>query len=111
VEKKSLTQLFHEVDPDLNVIEGGRRHRQAEPREEEIYTFTPTPMTDNDWMKAAGVVCSSCGQETFRSRDGMCMPCWEKANEFEVRDRTGALNLLPATVIMEIARPARKGEE
>ncbi|KKL25004.1 hypothetical protein LCGC14_2409690, partial [marine sediment metagenome] len=38
-----------------------------------------------------------------------CMHCWEKANEYEVRDRAGALNLLPASVIMEIARPSRKG--
>ena len=99
------------MDPDLKVVEGGRRHHRKNPETGEKYYLRPSTMSETDWNQAADVVCSNCGQEVYRSRDGLCMPCWEKANEYEVRDRAGALNLLPAAVIMEIARPARKGQE
>ena len=99
------------MDPHLTVVEGGRRHHSKKPESGEKYYFRPSPMSETDWNQAAGVVCNGCGQGVFRSRDGLCMPCWEKANEYEVRDRAGALNLLPASVIMEISRPARKGGE
>ena len=61
-----------------------------------------------DWEKAAGVICLNCKQEVFRSRDGLCMDCWEKANEFEIRDKAGVLQFVPVSVIMAIAHPAKK---
>ena len=107
---KRISEVLHSVDPDLKVIEGGRRRYTPKPPNGETYYFRPATMSEADWNLAAGVVCSNCGHEVFQSRDGLCMPCWEKANEYEVRDRSGALNLLPASVIMEIARPAKKAE-
>jgi len=62
----------------------------------------------SDWDRAAGVICRSCSREVFRNRDGLCMDCWEKANEFEIRDKAGVLHFVPANVIMAIARPAKK---
>ncbi len=61
-----------------------------------------------DWEKAAGVICSNCKQEVFRSRDGLCVDCWGKANEFEIRDKAGVLQFVPVSVIMAIAHPAKK---
>lgn len=96
--RESLRQVLKKVDPDLKVIPGGtRRHRYPQNSQE-------------NWVKAIGVFCSNCGHEVFQSRDGLCMNCWEKANEYEVRDKVGAVNFLPMSVIMEIARPARKEE-
>lgn len=107
--RKSISEVLHAVDPNLTVVEGGRRHRPKNPEAGEKYYFRPPTMSGEEWDLAAGVVCGDCGVEVYRSRDGLCMRCWEKANEYEVRDRAGALNLLPASVIMEIARPSRKG--
>ena len=111
MQKKSLSEVLHSVDPHLTVVEGGRRYKRPDAPTGEKYYFRPSTMTEADWNQSAGVVCSGCGHEAFRSRDGLCMPCWEKANEYEVRDRAGVLNLLPASVILEIARPARKNAE
>lgn len=33
---------------------------------------------DDNWDAAAGVMCSSCGQESFRVKDGLCFPCYEQ---------------------------------
>ena len=106
--RKRLSEILHQVDPNLTIIEAGRRFKPTRGKTEEVYTVAPFPMTDRDWETAAGVVCSNCGREVFRSRDGLCMECWEKANEFEIRDRAGVLSFLPASVFMAIARPARK---
>jgi len=36
------------------------------------------------------------------------MQCWEKANEIEVRDRTGITNWLPMDIIDMITHPAKR---
>jgi len=93
-----LTRRLKVVDPDLKVVPGGvRRH---------IHKATKV-----EWENCAGVVCKNCGREVFRSRDGLCMSCWEKANEFEIRDKTGVLSLLPKSVIMDIVHPSRREEK
>ena len=93
-----LTRRLKAVDPDLKIIPGGvRRHSHG--------------ATKEDWEKASGVICRDCNREVFRSRDGLCMSCWEKENEFEIRDKTGVLSLLPKSVIMEIVHPSRKEEK
>jgi len=92
---RELQQRLKAVDPNLTIITGGvRRHaRRAK---------------EADWDNAAGVICRNCGREVFRSRQGLCFPCWEKENEFEIRDEAGILNLLPKSVIMSIVHPSRK---
>lgn len=38
---------------------------------------TPThPMTNGDWESAKGVVCATCGRETFRIINGDCPQCY-----------------------------------
>ncbi|GAI53857.1 unnamed protein product [marine sediment metagenome] len=99
--ERKLAEVLHRVDPNLRIVEarpwpGKRRSR----------------MSQADWEKAAGVNCSNCHCECFRSRDGLCIGCWEKANEFEIRDKAGILesSFIPEDVIMAIVRPARKEE-
>ncbi|MDD4984462.1 MAG: hypothetical protein PHQ43_01535 [Dehalococcoidales bacterium] len=91
---QELRRRLHAVDPNLNIVPGGHHYgsRQAE----------------DNWAKAAGVICSNCGREVFRSRDGLCMPCWEQAHEIEVRDGTGITNWLPMSIIQQITHQARK---
>ena len=90
---KSTRETRHKVIPHLKTSSedtGGRTGSQA------------------DWEKAAGVICSNCKQEAFRSRDGLCMGCSEKANEFEIRDKAGVLQFVPVSVIMAIVHSAKK---
>ena len=65
-------------------------------------------MNQADWEKAAGIICNKCGREAFRTRDGLCMNCWEKVNEFELHDKAGVLGFLPESMIIEIAHPTKK---
>lgn len=94
--RQEARRRLHEADPNLNIISGGHRH--------------PGSKDESNWDKAAGVICSSCGREVFRARDGLCMPCWEKEHEIEVRDQTGISNWLPMNIIHQITHPARKEE-
>lgn len=61
-----------------------------------------------EWLKARGITCSVCGEEVYRGRDGMCLPCWRKAREFEVRDPQGLLEFLPQNIIQGITHPSGK---
>jgi|GEM_PF-1800283 len=97
--KKSLAQVLHEVDPGLMIVSGHSYHRKKGHSGPE------------DFDQARGISCSNCGREVFRAKGDLCLGCWEKSNEFEIRDKTGAcLELLPLSVIMEIARKP-PGEE
>ena len=97
--RERLAEVLHRVDPKLKIVEArpwpGKRR---------------TKMNRADWEKAAGVTCDNCHREVFRSRDGLCMDCWEKANEFEIRDKTGLLEVFPKDVIMAIVHPSRKAD-
>lgn len=94
-----LAEVLHRVDPNLHIVEArpwpGKRR---------------TKMSRGDWDKAAGINCRNCGREVFRTRDELCMGCWEKANEFEIRDKTGILesSFITEDVIMAIVHPAKK---
>lgn len=94
-----LADVLHRVDPNLHIVEA--RPWPGKKR---------TKMRQADWDKAAGINCSNCGCECWRSRDGLCMNCWEKANEIEIRDKTGILSVFPEEIIMSIVRPAKKEE-
>jgi len=93
----TLADALHRVDPKLKIVEArpwpGKRR---------------TRLRRNDWEKAAGINCNGCHKEVFRSRDGLCMDCWNNKNEFEIRDKTGILEAFPKEVIMAIVRPAKK---
>lgn len=91
---KELRRRLHAVDPHLTIV--GGRHRQGSRQEED------------NWSKAAGIICSNCGREVFRSRNGLCMSCWEQANEIELRDHTGITNWLGMDIINQITHLARK---
>ena len=91
---KELRRRLHAVDPNLTIVGGGHRRSSRQVEEE--------------WEKAAGIICLNCGREVFRSRDGLCMPCWEQANEIEVRDGTGITNWLGMDIINQITHLARK---
>ncbi|MBA7708468.1 hypothetical protein ES703_117367 [subsurface metagenome] len=97
--RERLAEVLHRVDPDLRIVEArpwpGKRR---------------TKMRRDDWDKAAGVICSNCHREAFRTRDGLCIECWEKANEFEIRDKTGITEVFPKDVIMAIVHPSRKAD-
>ena len=91
---KELRRRLQAVDPHLTIV-GGGYHFKSKKSEEE-------------WEKAAGIICSNCGREVWRSRDGLCMECWEQAHEIELRDDTGITNWIPMDIINMIARPSRK---
>jgi len=97
--RERLAEVLHRVDPDLRIVEArpwpGKRR---------------TKMRRDDWDKAAGVICDNCHREAFRTRDGLCMECWEKANEFEIRDKTGITEVFPNDVIMAIVHPHKKAD-
>lgn len=41
-------------------------------------------MKGDEWERAAGVVCSGCGRESFRILDGNCLACYEHRTAAEV---------------------------
>ncbi|MDD4986057.1 MAG: hypothetical protein PHQ43_09750 [Dehalococcoidales bacterium] len=86
-----LGKRLHKVDPDLKIVPARPGVR----------------MKKQDWLASTGVVCKECGQEVFRSRDGLCLSCWEKRNEIEIRDPQGLLTLIPQSVIMSIVKKPR----
>lgn len=91
-----LRRRLKAVDPNLTIVSGGRRKRSARGRD--------------DWELSRGVTCRDCGREVFRIRDGLCMSCWEKANEIEVRDTTGITNWLGEGILAQITHQARKNQ-
>ena len=93
---QELKKRLQAVDPNLNIVAGGLRKKSRQ--------------SEGNWEKAAGIICSNCGREVFRSRDGLCMPCWEQAHEIEVRDGTGITNWLPMDIIKQITHQAKKDE-
>jgi hypothetical protein len=60
------------------------------------------PITGEDWESCRGVTCSVCGREVFRERGGLCFPCWETANEFEIRLGWGISAPVDPAVLKEI---------
>jgi len=94
---KELRRRLQAVDPALTIVPGGHHKK-------------PT-RGETDWKKAAGITCTNCGQEVFRSRDGLCMRCWEDAHEIEVIDKVGITNWLPLSIIEQITHPSRKTPE
>jgi len=61
--RKRISEILHQVDPNLKVVEGGVRRR------------TKRSMAISDWEKVGGVFCSRCNSETLRLIDGLCPQC------------------------------------
>ena len=68
---KKASEIFHSVDPALNVIDRGKRK-----------------LRKKDWERAGGAVCPRCNQEAmrFRPQDGVCIPCAQELNLKQDRD-------------------------
>lgn len=73
--KKRISEVLHEVDPNLKIIEGGIHYRRS----------------IKEWHNATGVICPECKQETLRIIDGLCPQCYrdrEAERERKLEDRT-----------------------
>jgi len=74
MKKKTATEIFRPVDPNLTVISSRRGRRGdnkrakklSEVTEPELGGYNPQPMTEEDWRKSGGVECPICGQKTLR---------------------------------------------
>jgi hypothetical protein len=98
VQRKTLRQVLHDVDPGLNIVSGGTRRKR--PR-----------VSDREWLASAGVICAICGKEAFQSREGLCMPCWEKREDGKVTiiDKTGLSEFIPLELLSSLAKKAKDG--
>ena len=96
--RDKLSQVLHDADPNLTIVPGHSYHRRR------------SNLTNHDWEKGKGIICRECRREVFRSRDGLCMNHWDKTNEIEIRDKAGALQMIPLTDIMDICKKP-PGEE
>ena len=72
---KKASEIFHPVDPDLNVIDRGQRR-------------TGRKGKGQDWERTGGALCPRCGQEAvrFRLQDGVCLQCVQVLNEKQNTD-------------------------
>lgn len=93
---KRASEIFREVDPDLKVIDGGRRNesrRKLTKVDEsgQSQNDKDESKSDNDsseWDKLEGAVCSQCGQSRLRFRPsrGVCEFCAQTMDEKELKD-------------------------
>ncbi|MBA7629518.1 hypothetical protein ES703_37017 [subsurface metagenome] len=97
--RERLADVLHRVDPNLHIVE-------ARPWPGKMRSN----MNQADWDNAAGLICKSCHNECFRSRDGLCIKCWDTVNEIEIRDTSGWLSAWPEEIIMGIVKQAKKEE-
>ena len=70
---KKASEIFHPVDPKLNVIDRGRRPgRKGKVK---------------DWVKSGGAICPRCDQAAVRFRqNGVCIVCAQELIEKQDRD-------------------------
>lgn len=87
-----LRRRLHAADPNLIIIHP-RRHKKIE-------------AADKVWEKSAGVICPGCQREVFRTRDGLCIECWEKQHEIEIIDKAGITNWLGNDILTQITHLA-----
>jgi hypothetical protein len=86
-ERKQMTELsrlLNKVDPQLTIISPHHRHKKS------------------NWEAAHGLICSQCKREVYRQRGGLCLRCWEEANEFEIRLGQGISAPVDPAVLKEI---------
>jgi len=75
MQRKRASEIFGSVDPELNVIDRGRRRTGQKGKAQ-------------DWKQSGGALCPRCGQEAvrFRPRDGVCLQCVRDLDEKQDRD-------------------------
>jgi len=93
MKKKTATEIFGPVDPNLTVISGRRGRRSDDKRarklsevtEPEPGGYNPRPMTEENWRDSEGVDCPVCGQKTlqlfpygFTRQRKACRDCIDK---------------------------------
>lgn len=86
MKRKSLSQVFHEVDPDLTVIPGGSychsKRRKAVRlsgfSKPETPYYRPHEINIDDWEKAGGPNCPECGQAVMQLVNGVCVQCFRQ---------------------------------
>jgi len=73
---KRASEIFRDVDPNLKVIDGGRRRRRLSARGQA------------EWDKLNGTKCHRCGEDAvrFRPEDRVCINCAQNLNEKELRE-------------------------
>jgi hypothetical protein len=94
MEKKSLKQLFHEVDPNLKVVTGHHG------------------VTKQEWLASTGEICIVCHREFQQGRDHMCMRCWNEKQDatVEIRDKTGITDLYGPEFLAKITHKSKNEE-
>lgn len=72
---KTASEIFHPVDPKLNVIDGGHRRTGRKGKVQ-------------DWKQSGGALCPRCNQEAvkFRPSDGVCIQCVRVLDEKQDAD-------------------------
>lgn len=87
MQKKRASEIFGAVDPNLKVIDGGRRRRRAKPL---------SPQGQAEWDRLGGAKCPKCGEDAlrFRPEDGVCIFCAGVLNEKELRDERARVRFL-----------------
>lgn len=79
--RKKASEIFGEVDPHLNVIDGGIGHHR--PKQQE-------------WEASGGARCPRCHQEAvrFRVQDGVCRQCADELNDKKFSDEQKRIKIL-----------------
>lgn len=74
MKRRRASEIFHPVDPGLNVIDRRR--------------YTGRKGKAHEWKQAGGVFCPQCNQEVvrFRPHDGVCIECVRVLDEKQIRD-------------------------
>jgi hypothetical protein len=93
MKRKSTSQLFHEVDPELTVIPGGgHRHvrgrkavKLSENPKPEMPHYEPHKVNQDDWERAGNTFCPRCHQEVVQlvslgmsGKIKLCKHCLER---------------------------------
>ena len=91
MKRKRASEIFGQVDPGLNVIDGGTRHRNPKRKardqsltmavSEEPPVSTRHAITEDDWEAAVPPLCPNCQQETLQLINGICPRCGRKVKE------------------------------
>jgi len=74
MKRRTVSQLLHEADPNLNIIPGGVHHwrrrnrviKLSEVSHIELSAYVPHPLTDDDWNNSGGLKCPVCEKEVVR---------------------------------------------
>ena len=80
---KKASEIFHPVDPNLNVIDRGQRRTGQKPHPQA-------------WDKAGGAFCPNCNQEAVRFSpvNGFCLECNRELNKKEQAEEKKRAKLL-----------------